>query len=242
MKPKVKLRASFAVITAIFGFMLAIQFQSIKEPVVRETRDIWQIQEDLSKEQQLQLELLAEIRKYEQLIKNYEDEVSDSSETALNETLNQLKEDAGLSEVSGKGIVIKIKPLMKEELLGAELENVSPDLIKRLINELNSYEADHISINGRRLVNTSVIRDINQITKIDGYSLNTYPIEIKVIGKDPEKLYNRMSASTIGDLFALDNLVLDITQPDENLIIPAYDESIRVKHLKPVKTEKGGES
>ena len=40
---------SMAFITLIIGFMMAIQFQTVKEPVVRDTRNTWELREDLLK-------------------------------------------------------------------------------------------------------------------------------------------------------------------------------------------------
>ncbi|KKI93953.1 hypothetical protein WQ54_01375 [Bacillus sp. SA1-12] len=224
----------------IFGLMLAIQFRTIQEPIVRDTRDMWQLREDLKKEQQLQVELLSEIRKYNEIIETYEAENNQNPEAALKETLNVLKKEAGLTEVTGPGIIITIDSLFSEELLGQPLQGISPDLLKRLINELNSYDAEEISIQGRRLINSSVIRDINGQTKMDNYSLNEYPIEINVISKDADKLYNRMSASTTDEDFAIDNLSLTVSKPLENIIIPAYEDTIRVKNMKPLETKEGG--
>ena len=48
-----KLKMSFTVVTVIIGFMIAIQFQTVKEPVVRDTRDIWELREALLKEKEL---------------------------------------------------------------------------------------------------------------------------------------------------------------------------------------------
>ena len=47
------------VITFIIGFMIAIQFQTVKEPVVRDTRDTWQLREDLVKEKELYLKFIS---------------------------------------------------------------------------------------------------------------------------------------------------------------------------------------
>lgn len=231
---------SFSLLTMIFGLMLAIQFQTIKEPIVRDTRDMWQLREDLKKEQQLQVELLSEIRKYNEIIETYEAEENQNPEAALKETLNVLKEEAGLTEVTGSGIIITIDKLFSEELIGAPIQKISPELLKRLINELNSYDADEISIQGRRLMNSTVIRDINGQTKMDNFSLHTYPIEIKVISENADKLYNRMNASTTDEDFAIDNLSLTVSKPIESLTIPAYEDTIRVKNMKPLETKEGG--
>ena len=51
---------------------------------------------------------------------------------------------------------------------------VSPELLKRLLNELNMYDAKYVSIDGQRIINTTVIRDINNETKIDGHTLQEF--------------------------------------------------------------------
>lgn len=231
---------SFSVLTMIFGLMLAIQFQSIKEPAVRDTRDMWQLREALKQEQEIQTNLLLEIRKYEELIDTYENDKSQSAEKTLKETLEELKKEAGITKVTGSGITITIEPLFDEEVAQTEVENIAPDLLKRLLNELNSYGAEHIAISDRRVVNTTVIRDINGQTKMDGYSLNSYPLEIKVISQDAEKLFNRLNGSTTMDNFAIDNLRLSISEPKDRIVIPPYDDAIRIKKMKPV--EEGGNS
>ncbi|WP_226665833.1 DUF881 domain-containing protein [Metabacillus litoralis] len=230
---------SFTFLLMIFGMMLAVQFHTIQEPIVRDTRDMWQLREDLKKQQELQVELSSEIRKYNEMIKTYENEADQNPETALKETLNILKEEAGLTEVTGNGITITIDRLFSEELLGTPIQNISPELLKRLINELNSYGASNISIQGRRVINSTVIRDINGQTKIDNFSLHTYPIKINVISDNVEKLYNRMNASATEEDFAIDNLSLSISNPVEDLTVPAYEDTIRVKNMKPIE-EKGG--
>lgn len=231
---------SFSFLTLIFGLMLAIQFQTIKEPIVRDTRDMWELREDLKKEQQLQIELLSEIRKYNEIIKTHKSEENQNPEVTLNETLNVLKEEAGLTEVEGPGIIITIDLLFSEELIGTPIQDISPQLLKRLINELNSYDAEEISIQERRLINSTVIRDINGQTKMDNYSLNSYPIEIKVISDNADKLYNRMNASTTDEDFAIDNLSLTVSKTIEKITIPAYEDTIRVKNMRPLEKEEGG--
>ncbi len=240
-----KKKLSFAFIAAIIGFMVAIQFQTLKEPVVRDTRDTWQLREDLLKEKELQLKLLREISSNEEKIAQYETKRKQSKEQVLRETLEELKMEAGLSEVTGPGIILTIEPVYEELLLGKQVESVSPDLLKRLVNELNMYDAQHISIGGRRVINTTVIRDINQETMIDGYALSRLPIEIKVIAENAqsaEKLFNRMQVSKSAEEFFIDNLRVKVHKPTEPVTVPAYDEALRIRYMEPVKPEEGGKS
>ncbi|MFE8695272.1 DUF881 domain-containing protein [Cytobacillus sp. FJAT-53684] len=236
---------SFTLIAIVIGFMIAIQFRTMKEPEVRDTRDTWQLREDILKENELQLKLIREVRSHEEKIAKYETELKQSKEQVLRDTLEELKEEAGLSEVKGYGIILQIEPVIEELLIGKIVSNVSPDLLKRLVNELNMYEALHISIDNQRVINTTVIRDINSETKIDGHSITKLPFEIKVIAEDlkaAEKLYNRMQVSKSADEFFVDNLRVKVIKPEGIITIPAYQNSIRVRDMKPVDPDKGGRS
>nr|WP_249365352.1 DUF881 domain-containing protein [Cytobacillus citreus] len=225
--------------------MLAIQFRTVKEPVVRDTRDTWQLREDLIKENELQLKLIREVRSNEEKISKYETELKQSKEQVLRDTLGELKAEAGLTDVNGNGIILIIEPIYEELLLGTAVSTVSPDLLKRLVNELNMYGAMQISIDNQRIINTTVIRDINGETKIDGHSLNGFPIEIKVIAenaKSADKLFKRMQVSKSADEFFVDNLRVKVVKPDEMIEIPAYQNTIRIRDMKPMDSEKGGNS
>ncbi|EFV79503.1 DUF881 domain-containing protein [Cytobacillus pseudoceanisediminis] len=240
-----KKKFSFTFITVIIGFMIAIQFQTVKEPAVRDTRDTWQLRGDILKEKELQLKLLREISSNEEKIAQYETKRKQSKEQVLRDTLEELKMEAGLSEVTGPGIIISIEPVHEELLLGKQADSVSPDLLKRLVNELNMYDAKHISIGGRRIINTTVIRDINSETMIDGFALNRLPIEVKVITENTqsaEKLFNRMQVSNTAEEFFIDNLRVKVEKSAEPVTIPAYDEALRIRHMEPVKPDEGGKS
>jgi uncharacterized protein YlxW (UPF0749 family) len=239
-----KIKSSFTLIAVLIGFMIAIQFQTVKKPVERDTRDIWQLREALLKEKELQSNLLSEIRSIEEKLAAYESKRKQSKEQALKDTLEELKIEAGLSEISVPGITIKIETVMEEIKPGAPVTSVvSPELLKRLLNELNMYEAKYVAIDGRRIINTTVIRDINRETKIDGYTIKTMPIKV-VVGVDDnitaEKLYNRMKVSKSTEEFFIENLKLTISKPVQNVTVPAYDNSIRIRYMEPVK--EGGNS
>ncbi|PLS16597.1 NgoFVII family restriction endonuclease [Bacillus sp. M6-12] len=231
----------FTIVATILGFMLAIQFQTIQEPEIRDTRDTWEIRGDLLNELQSQSKLVKEIRSIEENIAGYKTELTSSKGQVLKETLEELKQEAGLTEVKGPGIVLTISPVPEAIVLGEKVNNLSPELLKRLINELNMYDAEHISVNGQRVINTTVIRDINGETKIDGYPLTEYPIEIKVIAEDAAKLRDRLKVSESIEEFFIDNLEVDISSQPGLVTIPAYKELIRIRHMEPaLMSEKGG--
>lgn len=240
-KPK---KVSFTLIAVIVGFMIAIQFQTIKKPVERDTRDIWQLREDLLKEKELQSGLLKEIRSNEEKLSAYESKRKQSKEEVLKETLNELKAEAGLTDITGPGIILKIEPVYEEIKLGEPVTaTVSPDLLKRLQNELNMYGAKQVSIDGQRVINSTVIRDINKETKIDGHAIKDLPIEIHVVTdslKNAGKLYNHMQVSKSAEEFFIDNMRLTVSQPKPSVTVPAYENPIRVLNMNTAGDEKGG--
>ncbi|MDN3014842.1 DUF881 domain-containing protein [Paenibacillus sp. BSR1-1] len=236
---KQKLNISFTLVAAVVGFMIAIQFQTVKKPEERDTRDIWQLREALLQEKELQSNLLTEIRSNEEKLSAYESKRKQSKEQALRDTLEELKIEAGLTEVTGPGITLEIEPAIEDTQLGDPVTRVvSPELLKRLLNELNMYEAKYVSIDGQRIINTTVIRDINKETKIDGHSIKSLPIEVKVAVADSttaEKLYNRMKVSKARDEFFTEGLRLNVSAPIPNIKVPAYDNPIRIRFLEPIK-------
>jgi uncharacterized protein YlxW (UPF0749 family) len=240
---KPKMNWTFTLISTLVGFMIAIQFQTVKKPVERDTRDVWQLRAALLKEKELQSNLLSEIRSNEEKLAVYESKRKQSKEQTLKDTLQELKVEAGLTELSGPGIKLQIEPVIEDVQLGATVTKVvSPELLKRLLNELNMYEAKYVAIDGQRTINTTVIRDINGETKIDGHTIKSMPIEIQVGVDDlstAEKLSNRMKVSNARDEFFTESLRLIVSAPNPNITIPAYDNSIRIKFMEPIK-EGGG--
>ncbi len=235
-----KRKFSFTIITVIVGLMIAIQFQTVKQPIIRDTRDTWQLRSDLNREQEVQSQIIQEIRKYDKMLQEYSREREESKENIVRETLVELKKEAGLTEMNGPGIKMTVKPLFDEELLGNAQENISADLLRRFVNELNSYGVEEISIANQRVVSNTVIREINGRTKVNNAWIPNANFEIIVITSDPTKLYNRLQVSRAMDEFAIENLLLEVSTPINQVTVPAYDEQIRVKFMEPVKAGKEG--
>ncbi|NGP44339.1 DUF881 domain-containing protein [Bacillaceae bacterium SIJ1] len=232
-------RLSITVVTLALGLLLALQLNTSDQEKTRDTRDVWEIRQDLKKEQQRSVELLREITKYETIENNYSARESVSREKALRETLDELEKEAGLTETSGDGVLLYVSELFDEALLGERVEELSPALLTRLINELNRYGAKEIEIAGYRLSATTPIREVNGETYIDNEPLPPYPFEIKVLTDDPEKLHAKISYSQSVDDFATENVKLS-AQVKEDLQLSAYQGHARLKEISPVEGDKGG--
>lgn len=235
MKKTVYIR--FTIILLIIGFMLSVQYNTVQNPKTRDTRDIWAIRQELSKETETHSELLSEVYVLDQTILKYGNMVSESAEFALRDTVEQLKEDIGLVEYTGPGLTIKVEPSLESIALGQSVEGISPDLLIRLINEINRFKAKDIEVDGKRIIYSSPIRDVNGKTTVNNIPVRNAPFTIKIgtsTFEDAQKMYNQLEGSTIGDDFYIDNLKLKIGEPKRNITISAYDQTVNNQFLKEV--------
>jgi uncharacterized protein YlxW (UPF0749 family) len=235
MKKTVYIR--FTIILLIVGFMIAVQYNTVKDPETRDTRDVWEIRQELATETQLHSELLSEVRVLEETVGKYENMVNASPEVALNETIKQLKQEIGLDEFKGPGLSITIEPSIESMIVGEQIEEISPDLLIRLINEINRFKAEAVEVDGKRIIYSTAIRDVNGRTTVNNLAIKKAPFTIKIgtlSFEDAKKMYNQLEASPIGDDFYIDNLRLSIGQPENIITIPAFDQSVNMQFLQEV--------
>lgn len=226
----------FTAVTLIIGFMLAVLFQSKQEPVVRDTRDIRELREELKIEQEKHQQLMKEIDEISSLIYQYEKSMEseeENVENVLREQIEKLKEQAGLTEVTGEGIILTIDSLNKE-YHGFERKTVSPKLLRYLVNELNIYQAKGIAIGNERIIATSAFRDVQGMTFVNGRRIPPLPLQIKVLADDAQKLHNEMTVSEIVELFELENLQIT-SMPVDELTLPSYEQPILIRFMEQVK-------
>ncbi|MBD7964379.1 DUF881 domain-containing protein [Fictibacillus norfolkensis] len=227
----------FATIALILGGMLAIQFETTNNPVVRDTRDLWELRADLEKEKQRQQELNEEFERYSELLNQYKGEGKDEKIQAMEKALWDLKKQAGLTTISGQGIVITIEPFSEELIgVGQPVPKIDPDMLRRLVNELNRYDANEISIDGQRVVSKTPIREVNGNIYINNEPVSSFPIEIRVLAKDNEKLHQKIIASPAVEEFIRENFLVESKQTAK-VILPAFDKDMKVKFMKPAKEE-----
>lgn len=232
-----KTQLIFTFVTLIIGFMIAIQFQSKKEPIIRDTRDIRELREELKIEQERHQQLIKEIEKTTTLINQYEQSLASQEENIENVMLgeiNKLKEQAGLTEATGEGIILTIEPLVEGEHLGQARRTVSPKLLRFLVNELNIYQAKAIAIGNERIVATSAFRDVQGITQVNGRRIPPLPLEVKVLADDAQKLHNEMIVSESVEIFEIENLKIT-SVPVNELTLPAYNQSVNIRYMEQVK-------
>lgn len=229
-----KMYRNITMISFIIGFMLAVQYNTVQNPTERTTVDIWEIRQQLFAEQERHSELLTAISELTETVNKYEDAEFDNPEILLQQTVDQLKERTGILPVEGPGLTLSVGPSPELMGLGYEIKPVSPELLIRLINDLNRYNARAIEVDGKRLSYNSAIRDINGKTTINSEPIQNTDIEIKIIThtyEQAEKMKNHLLASTFQDEFYIDNLVLTIHEAEQNIQIDSVAPVQRIKYL-----------
>ncbi|TDL35119.1 DUF881 domain-containing protein [Jeotgalibacillus sp. S-D1] len=237
-----KAKRNFTLITIAVGFLVAVQFKMVQQPVVRDNRDIWELKQETLAQLQMQSSLLSQIQNQENTIFHYEDDKASAAEKALEETVYALGEEAGMAEIEASGLIIELKPVEERLMMGASPATITPELLRRLVNQLYQFNAKYISINEERLIATSVIRDINGETTVNSKPVPNLPITVKVAVEnfeDAEKLYNKMQGSVLIEDFFIEDIRLTVNDPERTLIIPAYEKMIQVRSMKPVSTNEG---
>lgn len=225
----------FTAVLLIIGFLVAIQYNTIQQPEKRDTRDMWAIRNELSKEKKYHSELLTEIRDLDETIRTYESLNDENPGTALKETVDKLYEGMGMTDKTGPGVIIEVEPSPESIAMGAEIEQISPDLLTRFVNELNRVKWRALEIDGKRYTALSAIRDINGYTTVNGLNVASPPFAIKVVTdtiEDSEKVYNTLHASVIHDDFYLDDLNLKINRPQKHVEVKGWKESFSNLYLK----------
>lgn len=231
---KKRINMKFTLVLLLIGFMIAVQYNSLENPEKRDTRDIWAIRQELAEEKKMHVELLSEVRELDRTIASYRSLEETSAGQALKETVDKLREKAGTTDIVGPGIVIEVRPSAESVAYGIPITSISSDLLTRFVNDVNRFKGIDMEIDGKRYNILSSIRVINGYTSVNGLNVSTPPFTIKIISQtvtDSEKLYNYLLASSIHDDFYLDNLVLDIHPPEEDIMIRGWPEQFENLYL-----------
>lgn len=219
--------------------MIAIQFQSTQEPTKRDTRDLWEIRTKLQTEQKKQQQLYQQILETEQTIEQYNAKSEEEQLSTLKDSIEALRRKAGLTNLTGSGLVITIHPIFEEMESVQTYPSVNPDLLNGLINELNTYGASNIAIEGERIISITPIRYVNGETYVNNRALPSLPIVIKVLTQNPSRLLDHIQVSKSRDYFVIENLDLQAEIKD-SITLPKYEGSINLDPLDVKEPEETG--
>lgn len=185
---KVARNLSITLICIILGVMLAWQYKSILNNSKKDSNQNVRL-ESVKDELLVQKENNEYLRKrneeLQKRISEYENSQGNLNqlEKNLESELERVRLIAGLSEVEGAGLIIKLEYIGKD--------GVRENAVLRLINELKASEAQAISIEGERIVAMSEIKKAGDYIVVNGKQMVS-PFTIKAIA-DPKKLENSLN-------------------------------------------------
>ncbi|UOQ93086.1 DUF881 domain-containing protein [Halobacillus shinanisalinarum] len=226
----------------VIGFMIAIQFQTTNAGPAkdRETRDEWEIREAIESQQGQQQEFLTKVSKADQTIENYQQQSKQQKIETLKASISSLERKAGLTEQTGAGIMIEVVPIFVESDEVQTYPSISPQLLSRLINDLNEFGADEIAIGSERVTNLSPVRGVNGYTYVNNRPLPPLPVKITALADNPKKLSDYIEVSQSNDYFAIENLDLRI-EIRQDITLPKFEDPLHLEVLQEAEMEKTDE-
>ena len=174
-----KQHVAIGIVCLLIGLMIAILFNTNHQTIDRDTRDTWEIRTALLEEQKIQQNLYMEIAEAEQTLQEYQDQTEHQQIESLKNSIHELREQAGLTEKSGQGIIISLEPMYLEEDY-QEYPEINAELLQLLINELNAAGAREMAVESQRVINITPIRDVNGNIYVNNSSIGELPTKIQI--------------------------------------------------------------
>jgi uncharacterized protein YlxW (UPF0749 family) len=180
-----------------------------------------------------------EIKKLREDKKRLEDNIAKGNDgtEALNASLQEARVYAGLTEVTGPGVVITLQDSKKQPMIGVNPEQylIHDRDINEVINELRSAGAEAISVGTQRVVSSTAIRCVGPVAMVNEVKEGA-PFVIRAIG-DPDTMLSALNISNgvLDNIRRYDPLMARADKSD-SLKLPAFGGNMQMKHAKPVKS------
>ncbi|MCX7923521.1 MAG: DUF881 domain-containing protein [Clostridia bacterium] len=226
MKNKDK-RFIFFLVFLLLGAAITIQIKSTVYTNKKQSANslnIEKLKTQIEKETKISELFRQSIKENEQKKESYlKTSANDKEYPELKKQLDELKLLAGMTDVKGAGVIIKLNDaLIKGDGLISDYILHNTD-IAMVVNELRAAGAQAISINNERIIATSGFICTGPTIKINR---NRYavPFEIKAIG-NPDEIIKQLEESETVMLLKNDNIRVDITK-DGEVHIPKYSNNL----------------
>ena len=219
-------RWAIAAVSMVLGIMLVTQY--------RMTQTITENNVHLQRAGDLALQLNAAQKERDELRAQLE-KIKKGTTDDVNSDYSVLKQRAGLTTVSGTGVVVTINdskvPVKDNE--NPNLYLIHDEDILRIVNELRAGGAEAIAINDQRLIGVSEVRCAGPTIMVNG-KVFAPPFVIKAIG-DPKTLSAALTMrGGIVDTLKYWGIELKI-QKETQVVVPAFNGTFREEHLTAVK-------
>ena len=107
---------------------------------------------------------------------------TDSNSIEKQKRLKELNTYLGLTDVTGSGVIITVQDNTNSKFVTSR-DLVHDGDLRAIVNEIKNIGAEAISINGQRIVPSTVINCAGAIVQINGETIGA-PFVIEVIGND----------------------------------------------------------
>ncbi len=123
---------------------------------------------------------------------------------------------AGLAEMSGSGVVIKLYDA-PEGYTASDIIHDSD--VRDVVNELFAAGAKGVAVGGQRLIATSAIRCVGPVIRVNQKEISANPVVIEAVG-DPEVLSSGLDIIRFSLEFHR-NFRIEIEKKD-NVVLPFF--------------------
>jgi len=216
----------------VLGFMISLAWVT-KETRTSRSDFLRQDQRSRVSEAQVDLEAFqqttAEVQKLQEEKTRLENELAKKGGASqlLNESLQEMKVFAGLTEVEGPGVAVTLADSGKTDTgLGGNVA-ANPDAVihdrdvLHVVNELFAAGAEAISVNGHRVAGRSSLRCVGPTILVNDVKIAS-PVVVRAIG-DPETLFGglNMPGGTLAEIRQYDAQMVQIEKVT-SMRLPAY--------------------
>lgn len=200
------------------------EVEEVKEPSIS-YEYIEELQANLIEEQSRTRYFYEQVELYRNQIEIYKTASIEAGgySKILYEQLVQANLVAGLTDVSGQGVVVTMKDSEDANIYNLNENNfiIHDEDILRVINELRAAGAEAISINGERILATSEIICAGSTVSVNNRKYSA-PYSIKAIGNSSE-LYGALTMRQgVVEILSKWGIEVEVTE-HENLTIEAFD-------------------
>lgn len=226
-KDKMVLSVISAVLAVVFISLSVIQFKSVEK---YQKSDVKGLRDD-----ELKTQIASYQSKYNEAEAQYEDNLNkineykkstdDDNSTIIDEEVTEAKTILGLTEVTGKGVIITLTDTNDAQYTSENL--------RTLVNELKYAGAEAISINDNRIVNlTDIVTINNSYIVMYGNVRISSPYIVKAIG-DTSYLTSTLNMKNSGFVDLMKSSGLEISvEESNNIVIPKYSKEMSTKYMK----------
>lgn len=226
-KDKMVLSVISALLAVVLISLSVIQFKSVEQ---YQKSDVEELRDD-----ELKTQIASYQSKYNETEIQYEDNLdkineykkssNDDNSTIIDEEVSEAKTLLGLTDVTGKGVVIT--------LTDANEAQYTSENLRYLVNELKYAGAEAISINDNRIVNLTDIVTINEsFIVIYGNVRISSPYVVKAIG-DISYLTSTLNMKNSGFVDLMKSSGLNISvEESNNVSIPKYTKELSTEYMK----------